>query len=168
MPQAEQSRMLWFACGLMGGLLVSYFWPHEIALADVDRDSEAKFAMVISSTGPTGGDAVFVLDFLTGRLFGASLNPQLAKFNQFYARNVLPDFALTPDIKPRFVLSSGRLNISTSGGARKQPAQDGIYIAELNSGRVIVYAFPFAITTRAESTETLTIVDGFQFRQPSE
>ncbi len=165
MSKAEQSRMVWFLCGAVGGLLISYFWPHEVALANADRDSEAKFAIVTVNTGPTSADAVFVLDFLTGRLFGASLNPQVAKFNQFYMRNIIGDFNLSPDVKPRFVMTSGRLNISASGGTRKQPATSGIYIAELNSGRVLVYAFPFSLTPRVEAPETLTVVDGFPFRQ---
>ncbi len=163
MPGTQPSRMLWFVCGILGGMLVSYFWPHEEALAVVDRDSEAKFAMISVHTGPTAGDAIFVLDFLTGRLFGAALNPQVGKFNQFYARNIMADFRLSPDIKPRFVLSTGNLNMA--GGGRKQPAQGGVFIGELNTGRVIAYTFPFAITPRAENPETLTIVDGFQFRQ---
>jgi len=168
MRNAEQSRMLWFACGVMGGLLVSYFWPSEPALAEVDRDSEAKFAMVTMDTGLGSSGAVFILDFLTGRLYGAALNPQIAKFNQFYMRNIIPDFGLSPDVKPRFVISSGRLNISSTGGARKQPATDGIFVAELNSGRMIAYAFPFSIDPRAEAPSTLTIVDGFQFRQAAQ
>lgn len=168
MSTAGQSRMLWFVCGVMGGLMVSYFWPHEVALADTDRDSEAKFAIATVDTGPTTGDAVFVLDFLTGRLFGASLNPQLAKFNQFYMRNIIGDFKLSPDTKPRFVMTSGKLNISLSGGARRQPATHGLYIAELNSGQMLVYAFPFSLSPRAESNETLSIVDGFQFRQAAQ
>ena len=168
MVKNEQSRMLWFACGVMGGLLLSYFWPHEMALAETDRDSEAKFALVTVSTGPTTGDAYFVLDFLTGRLFGAALNPQVAKFNQFYIRNIMPDFGLTPDVKPRFVVTTGRLSISARGAVRKQPALNGITVAELNSGRVVTYAFPFSLNPNPEAPETLFIVDGFSFRQAVE
>ncbi len=165
MLKSESSRMAWFACGIVGGMMLSYFWPSEVALADVDRDSDAKFAMVTVPVGLTAGDAVFVLDFLTGRLYGASLNPQTAKYTQIYLRNVLADFGLSPDIKPRFVISAGALNISARGSTRKQPATGGVHIAELNSGKVISYAFPFSLSPRVEAPETLTIVDGFQFRQ---
>lgn len=168
MVTAKNTRMVWFTCGVLGGLMVSYFWPHEIALADTDRDaSGSKFAVVTAATGITQGDAVFVLDFLTGRLFGAALNSQVGKFNQFYMRNVMGDFNLSPDVEPRFVVTSTRLNVS-SRGARKQPATHGLCIAELRTGRVIVYAFPYSINPRGEAPETLQIVDGFQFRQESQ
>ncbi|MBV11002.1 hypothetical protein [Rubinisphaera sp.] len=167
MGKSESSRMAWFVCGVMGGLMISYFWPSEVAMANTDRDSDAKFAIVTVPVGLTAGDAVFVLDFLTGRLYGASINPQTAKFTQGYMHNVLPDFGLSPDVRPRFVMTSGALNISVQG-SRKQPATGGVYIAELNSGRVLAYAFPFSLSPRASNPEPLTIVDGFQFRQTVE
>ncbi|MBL4886111.1 MAG: hypothetical protein JKY95_16455 [Planctomycetaceae bacterium] len=161
----KNTRMVWFTCGVLGGLMVSYFWPHEMAFADTDRDAGgSKFAVVTVNTGVTTGDAIFVLDFLTGRLYGAALNAQTGKFNQFYARNIMNDFKLSPDAKPRFVVTSARLNISARG-ARKQPATHGLVISELNSGMVMTYAFPFSLDPRNEAIETLTPVDGFQFRQ---
>ncbi len=164
MTSAKNTKMIWFTCGVLGGLMVSYFWPSEIALADTDRDAGgSKFAVITVNTGVATGDAVFVLDFLTGRLYGAAMNAQTGKFTQSYARNIMPDFNLSPDVTPSFVVSSTRLFISAR--ARKQPATNGICVAELKTGRVIVYAFPYATEPRLQPLETLTMVDGFMFRQ---
>ncbi|MCA8986873.1 MAG: hypothetical protein KDA78_04495 [Planctomycetaceae bacterium] len=166
MNGTETSRMAWFACGLVGGLMISYFWPSEPALA-VDRDAGgSKFMIETVRTGVVNSsDAVFVLDFLTGRLFGASVNPQTRKFNQFYFRSILPDFELAPDSRPSFVMSSGLLNIATRGASLKQPSQGGLFIAELTSGKVVAYAFPYTMNPRMEAPEPISIVDSFQFRQ---
>ena len=165
MNAVKNTRMVWFTCGVLGGLMISYFWPSEVALADTDRDAGgSKFAVVTVNTGAATGDAIFVLDFLTGRLYGAAINSQTGKFTQSYARNVMPDFNLSPDIKPSFVVTSTRLYISARS-SRKQPASNGLCVAELKTGRVIVYAFPYATNPRAQQLETLTMVDGFMFRQ---
>lgn len=165
MTAVKNTRMVWFTCGVLGGLMISYFWPSEVALADTDRDAGgSKFAVVTVNTGVATGDAVFVLDFLTGRLFGAAINAQTGKFTQTYARNIMPDFNLSPDIKPSFVVTSTSLFISVRG-SRKQPSTNGLCVAELKTGRVIVYAFPYATDPRAQPLETLTMVDGFRFRQ---
>ncbi len=157
--------MVWFTCGVLGGLMISYFWPSEVALADTDRDAGgSKFAVVTVNTGVATGDAVFVLDFTTGRLFGAAINSQTGKFTQTYARNIMPDFNLSPDIEPSFVVTSTSLFLSAPG-SRKQPSTNGLCVAELKTGRVIVYAFPYATSPRAQPLETLTMVDGFRFRQ---
>ncbi len=165
MATTKNTRMIWFVCGVLGGMMVSYFWPSEVALADTDRDaSGSRFAVVSVNTGVATGDAVFVLDFPTGRLFGAAINAQTGKFTQSYARNIFPDFNISPDDKPSFVVTSTSLYISARG-SRKQPATNGLCIAELKTGRVIVYAFPYATDPRAQPLETLTMVDGFTFRQ---
>ena len=164
----KNSRMVWFTFGILGGLMVSYFWPHEVALANTDRDAGgSKFALMTVNTGITTGDAVFVLDFFTGRLYGAAINSQTGKFSQFYARNIMPDFNLSADATPRFAMTTGRLNVSVRG-ARKQPASNGIFIAELNSGHVQAYAFPFSLNPRNEGIEALQKVDGFMFRQAAQ
>src|SRR5438105_1257650 len=70
-------RAAWLVVGLVAGLGVSSFWPHEAAYATTDRSTQ--FAMC---SGPVGGfvgltnpiDGVFTLDFLTGDLKWAVLN----------------------------------------------------------------------------------------------
>ena len=165
MAAAKSRGAVWFVCGVLGGLMVSYFWPNEVALADTDRDAGgSKFAVVSVRTGVATGDAVFVLDFATGRLFGAAINAQTGKFTQTYARNIIPDFNLSPDVTPSFVVTSTNLNISARN-SRVQPATHGLCVAELKTGRVMVYAFPYATTPRVQPLETLTVVAGFMFRQ---
>ena len=89
----KESRLFWLGCGVIGGLCVAYFWPHEQAYASA-TDRDAKFAICTVETGPQLPEAVFVLDFTTGRLQGGMLNPQAGVFaNRWYA-NVSQDFKL--------------------------------------------------------------------------
>ena len=80
------TRAAWLAAGVMFGVVVSMYWPHETAQATtVDRSS--KVALVTCRTSVGASDAIFVLDFVTGRLVGAAYNTQLGSFNQTYVYN---------------------------------------------------------------------------------
>ncbi|MGE5192415.1 MAG: hypothetical protein ACM3U2_07915, partial [Deltaproteobacteria bacterium] len=91
------NRVAWLACGLVAGLAIAYFWPHEPAYATTaDRDTQ--FSMVTCQVGVNAAgiqdamDAVFILDFLTGQLKGAAINRQVGKFASFYFRDLAKDF----------------------------------------------------------------------------
>lgn len=99
-----------------------------------------KFSMCTVPIAPGEGDAVFVLNHLTGVLRGAALNNTTGTFTHHYLRNVAADFqsaAVTPD--PKFAIVSSTANLRGSG--RVQPANGVLYIGELSSGAVISYTF---------------------------
>ena len=81
-PNSNERRLVWMGMGLMAGLCLAYIWPHEMAHA-VATDRDDRFAMCTVDVGFGNADAVFVLDFLTGRLQGAMLNQQTASFTNF-------------------------------------------------------------------------------------
>lgn len=169
---SSHQKMIWLSVGMLAGITLSYFWPSEPALArySSDRDSGGKFAIITCPTQNLGGqpDAVFVLDFLTGRLMGAAISPQTNKFAMYYARNIAGDFPLPPDTTPRFVVSALQLNLSMRGSGGT-PAQGGLVIAELNSGQVNVYGFPYSISARRPTgPQPLIPIDNFSFRDPTE
>ena len=152
-------RWFWISIGVVAGVAISTLWPHEHAGASV-ADRNDKFAMVTAQFDVTDFvEGVFVLDFLTGQLRGSILNPGAAKFSTLYARNIAADFAVNPDEPGTYAIVSGRTNVTFRG--MPSPAASCIYVAELNSGKVICYAFPQV----GRGAATLQPMDFFQFRE---
>jgi len=157
-------RMTWLVVGVLAGLCISYFWPHEPAMA-ITTDRNSKFAMascpvsIVDST-----EATFVLDFLTGRLQGAVLNDKFGKFTHSYYRNIAADFEIDQKRVPMFAIIGGQCQLPSRG--RVTVASGVIYIGELNSGMVIAYGFPYNDSRRKLPPVEMTVLDRFQFRAP--
>ncbi len=153
---------LWLTIGLIGGLMVAQLWPQKTVQA-VATDRDAQFAITTVPTGNEQPDAVFVLDFLTGRLTGGLMNPQTAAFTNFYVANVAVDFDIDPSVKPKFAIIPGQGYIPNKGGL--QVASGLFYVAELNSGVVLAYSFPFKISRAPINTPVaLKPIAKFPFR----
>ncbi|MGQ0635072.1 MAG: hypothetical protein ACT4QC_10705 [Planctomycetaceae bacterium] len=159
----------WLLGGLLAGLGVAYFWPHEPAYANtVDRDKN--FAIITVPVGMSAAgindplEGVFVLDFLTGQLKGAVLNRQVGKFASFYVRDLSKDFSVDAATEPRFAIASGYAGLT---GQRGMVYASGIiYVAELTTGRIAAYAFPFLERGNAAPMELMPL-DAFQWRPPT-
>lgn len=157
-----ERRFLWLTVGVICGMCLSYFWPHEPALAvGTDRDTD-RFAISTVPTKAGNAEAVFVLDFLTGRLQGAVLNSRTAKFTHAYFRNLAADFGVDPTAKPHYVIIPGTVALPAQG--RTQFAQGGIYVAEMSSGLVACYGFSFIFNNAPAPPQQLIPIDKFQFR----
>ncbi len=158
-----ERRFLWLTIGVICGMCLSYFWPHEPALAvATDRDGD-RFAITTAGTKAGNAEAVFVLDFLTGRLTGAAINSRSGKFTYAYYRNLAADFNVDPTAKPHYVIVSGTVSLPNQG--RAQIANSAVYIGEMSSGMVICYAFPFILNNAPVPPQQLMPIDRFQFRQ---
>src|SRR5689334_4178618 len=96
-------RMVWLLLGVLAGIGLSALWPTEQVHA-IATDRSDRFAVCTVDVGPGTPDAVFVLDFLTGRLTGAMLNPQSGIFTNFYFRNVAADFIIDPNAKAKYAI----------------------------------------------------------------
>jgi hypothetical protein len=121
--------------GIALGVSLASYWPHEpTAYADAAVNEE-KFALCTCSTNVGDADAVFVLDYATGRLIGATFNNKANEFSQPMIRNLAADFGLTEAGK--FLMVPGFVGAR----ARTQPANGGIYIAELTTGKLALYGF---------------------------
>ena len=154
------SRVAWLAAGAVFGAVVSMYWPHEQAQAEaVDRS--AKVALATCRTNIATSDAIFVLDFVTGKLVGAAYNTQSGKFNQTYARNLAQDF--NQQQNAQYAMVPGNVEVAQRGNVT--PASGGIYIAELNSGKVVLYGFAYNQSAGPVPTQPLIPLDGFSFRQ---
>jgi hypothetical protein len=165
------SRVVWLVGGLMAGLGVAYFWPHEPAYATTaDRDSN--FALITIPVGTSAAgitdamDGVFILDFLTGQLKGAVLNRQSGKFASFYYRDLAKDFNVDPQAAPHYALASGYAQVS--GQLGKTFASGVLYVAELSSGVLAAYSFPWNEAPRAAPiTYEMHLLHHFPWRQPT-
>ena len=142
LPRGNERRMVWMGLGLVAGLCIAYVWPHETAQA-VATDRDDRFAVCTVETQTNFGmpEAVFVMDFLTGRLTGAQLNQQSHNFTNFWFRNVAVDFGLKPNqaAKAKYCIIPGNAYLTTANGGTVSSGV--IYVGELTSGKVICYTF---------------------------
>ncbi|MBI5757850.1 MAG: hypothetical protein HZA46_04970 [Planctomycetales bacterium] len=162
----SDSRVVWLVVGLMAGLGIATFWPHEPALASA-TDRTPQFAMATASVNPiTPLEGVFVLDFLTGTIRGAVLNEQSAVFTQFYFRDLAQDFKVDPKSEPSYSMVTGVANINSRPGF--QASNSVIYIAELSSGTVRAYGFPYTVSRVPQAPVQMVLLNSFPFRQAQE
>lgn len=161
--EQQGTQLLWLVAGLVGGLCIASMWPGEPAKA-VTTDRNSKFALATSEVSFAGtSEAVFALDFLTGRLTGGILNNRSGKFTHAYYRNVAADFQLDPKIDPTYAIVTGRCQLPGARGVT--PAQGVVYVAELTSGKVAAYVFPYKESNQPLPPAELTPTDFFTFRE---
>jgi hypothetical protein len=163
-PRSNERRLVWMGMGLVAGLCLAYFWPHETAQA-VATDRDDRFAVCTVDVGFGNPEAVFVLDFLTGRLSGAMLNQQTAQFTNFWFRQIAADFQVQADAaaKAKYVIIPGRADLTSGRGVTT--ATGVLYIGELTSGKVGVYRFTFRTSKTALPVQTLEPFAYFPFRE---
>lgn len=162
------TKARWIAAGVVAGFLAASLLPTEPAMAQVVNSSE-KFAMISTPTAAGQAEAVFVLDYLTGRLVGVSYNSQSGVFTQRYFRSISADFQLSGDLDPQFVILPAFLNPQVRGARSGPPATGGIYIGELTSGRINVYGFSYRNASKpVAEVVPVALLDQFEFRQASE
>jgi hypothetical protein len=157
-----RSRFFWMGVGLAAGLCIAYFWPHEPVHAFA-TDRTQKFALLSGPAGPPDLEGVFLLDFLTGNLQGHVLNARVGQFTRSYYRNIGPDFQLDAKTEPQWAVVTGSANLAASRGT--QWGHCLVYVAELTSGKVIAYGYPYSETQRKMEPQTFEMIDGFQFRE---
>jgi hypothetical protein len=164
MPQSAKPRYFWITLGVIAGLGIANFWPHEQALAEVS-DRDAQFGLCTANVNlidPIEG--VFVLDFLTATLKGAIIHRQSGKFLYFYERNLATDFELGNKKDPKFAFVTGTAQLNARGAGA--PASSLVYVAELTTGKLIAYAFEFRDNGRPYQGSFVPM-DVFQFRPPA-
>lgn len=135
-------RMVWLLAGVLVGLGLAQFWPAE-ELHALATDRSDRFAITAVNVGPGFPDAVFVLDFLTGRLTGALLNAQSGLFTNFYFRNIAQDFIVDPNAKAKYAMIPGVGVFNAAAAGNAQSSLGVLYIGELTSGKVIAYRFNY-------------------------
>jgi hypothetical protein len=146
-------NLRWIAAlgiGLAIGLVISGLWPHTPLYA-VATDRIESYGM---ATGPLDADveAVYFLDFLTGQLTAVVLGKQPGTWTGFYSANVAADMHLgDKQTTPKFLMTTGVVNLRRGGGSRMQPANSVCYVAEVTSGQVAAYNIPWSPSMYASS-----------------
>jgi len=165
----SEKRTVWLAVGVVAGLCISYFWPHEPALA-ATNDRSAKFGLATVSVRDVtiagvreSLDGVFVLDYLTGTLQGAVMSNKTGKFTHSYGRNLAADFKLQPGVTPQYAFVSGIVGLPSV--RQVSYASGNIFVAELTSGMVHCYAFPWKESRGRVPKQLILLLDGFRFRE---
>ena len=112
-------------------------------------------------------EAVYFLDFLTGDLSAAVVSKQNGHFNAFYTHNVVADLGINPAKPPRFLLTTGTVDLRRTGGKITALSRSLVYVAELQSGKVGAYAIPWS-SSAWNAGQTLrgefTLLDVGRFR----
>jgi hypothetical protein len=152
----NSKRVVWTATGIIIGLILGGFIP-DSPLHAVGTDRQENFALATGMVDE-GVEAVYMLDFLTGDLRAAVLNPTSRQFANFYQRNITTDLKVEKGKSPRYVMITGEADLR--GGGQGQFASSVLYVAELSSGYMGVYALPFspAALTRGGGGQTQFLI----------
>jgi hypothetical protein len=159
----QRSRAAWLGIGALAGLALGGFWP-QAPLHSVATDRQENFAI---ATGIVDSDveAVYTLDFLTGELSAAVLNPSTRLFAAGYKRNITADLGVETGKSPKYLMVSGLAELR--GGGQTQFGSSVLYVAELTSGKLGVYAISnanAAATGRAGTGQPIILLQVVPFR----
>jgi hypothetical protein len=131
--------------GLVIGLNLEGLWPtmplHASATHGID-----KFAIATGAVD-AGVEALYFLDFLTGDMRAAVINPKTGKFNSFYSRNIAADFG-GAGRNSGYLMVTGAVNMPR-GANNFQYAQSIVYVAEASTGQVAAYTIPWNSSLQA-------------------
>lgn len=125
--------------GLIIGLNIQGIWPsiplHASATHGLD-----KFAI---ATGLVDDqvEALYFLDYLTGDMRAAVINPKTGRFNAFFTRNIAADFG-GAGRSSGYLMVTGQADMPR-GRADIQFAQSIVYVAEATTGQVAAYTIPW-------------------------
>lgn len=164
----RDQRLAWMTGGVIIGLAIALYWPAEPAYA-IAVDRAERFAMCAVPTQAGTSEALFVMDFVTGRLVGAAYNSQSGAFTEFYIKELAADFGVQAGAEVEYIIVPARTEFRAIAGAgtgrRGSPATGGIYVGELNSGKVILYGFMFQSAPRPGPPQPVIKVASFPFRE---
>ncbi|MBR5626221.1 MAG: hypothetical protein IKW74_01210 [Thermoguttaceae bacterium] len=147
--------LLVIGCGLIAGGF--YFGASarttaEIALPGVSAAASCEMNGCVLSTGyfTNGTEMLHYLDSQSGRLSSALLSRTEQQFIKTFTRLIKPDLAdaaqklnIPVPSNPQFIMVSGETDMRQVGaGSMNNLAKAFVYIAEINSGIVLVYAIP--------------------------
>jgi hypothetical protein len=125
--------------GLVIGLNIQGLWPSVPLHASATHGLD-KFAI---ATGLVDDrvEALYFLDYLTGDLRAAVINPKNGKFNSFFTRNIAADFG-GAGRTTGYLLVTGSADMPR-GTANFQYAQSIVYVADATTGKVAAYTIPW-------------------------
>lgn len=165
--QLAHSRGVFLALGLVAGLVVGLnvkgLWPNIPLHASATEGFES-FSI---ATGLVDDrvEALYFLDYLTGDLVGAVVNPKTGTFNARFTYNISADFA-SAGRNAKYLMVTGMADMPR-GRAGFQPARSIVYIADATSGQVAAYIMPWNSSMQAAGKPqqgVFQVLDKQQFR----
>jgi len=149
--------------GLVVGLNAKGLWPH-IPLHATATEGYESFS-IATGLVHAGVEGLYFLDYLTGELIGAVVNPKNGQFNAKFTYNISNDFS-AGGRKAKYLMVTGIADMPR-GRAGFQPASSIVYIAEATSGEIAAYIMPWNSSMMAAGkpqTGTFQMLDKQQFR----
>jgi hypothetical protein len=136
--------LAWLACGMAVGLVLGIAVHRILPGVPVQATATEGFDNFAIATGLADGqvEAVYFLDYLTGELRCAVVNPKTGTFNAFFSYNVAADFAKAGagGAGAKYLMVTGLADLPVPrGGGNNQLGKSIVYIAEANSGVVAAY-----------------------------
>jgi hypothetical protein len=150
--------------GLVVGLNVQGLWP-SIPLHATSTHGLDKFA-IATGLVDNGVEALYFLDYLTGDMRAAVINPKTGRFNAFYTRNISADFGGSGR-STGYLMVTGFADMPR-GTNNFQFAQSIVYVCDVASGTVAAYTIPWNSTLQAAGKTQygeFQPLDQQQFRQ---
>jgi hypothetical protein len=125
--------------GLVVGLNIKGLWP-SVPLHATSTHGLDKFA-IATGLVDNGVEALYFLDYLTGDMRAAVINPQTRRFNSFFTRNIAADFG-GAGRSTGYLMVTGYADMPR-GGNNFQFAQSIVYVADVTTGSVAAYTIPW-------------------------
>jgi hypothetical protein len=132
-------------CGLVVGLNVKGLWP-TIPLHATSTHGLDKFA-IATGLVDNGVEALYFLDYLTGDMRAAVINPKTRRFNSFFTRNIAADFG-GAGRSTGYLMVTGFADMPRATN-NFQFAQSIVYVADVTTGSVAAYTIPWNTTMQA-------------------
>ena len=146
--------VLGIVVGLVVGLNIQGLWPnvplHASATEGLDN-----FA-IATGLVDDGIEALYFLDYLTGDLKAAVINPKNGKFTSLFTYNIAGDFEAS-GTRARYLMVTGLTQL-VRGRSNFQPADSSIYIAEATTGKVAAYTIPWNSTLHAAGKQQIGVL----------
>ncbi|MBR4833138.1 MAG: hypothetical protein IKU86_02240 [Thermoguttaceae bacterium] len=156
----KQSILFGFGTALLSlGLAVGGYLTGRVARQEpapaalpVFAASSSESDGVVLATGSFSSnvEAMYYLDSQSGRLSAALLSRSAPEFQKTFVRNVKNDLVeaanqlgVSVPTTPKFLMTTGEADVRNVG-ARGALSKSFVYVAEINSGFVLVYALPSA------------------------
>ena len=168
MQALRHSRLTFLGVGLAIGLVIGLnlqgIWP-SIPLHATATHGQDNFA-IATGLAEDGVEALYFLDYLTGDLKAAVIQPFFGRFMAYYQYNIVNDFGGAKLKNPNYLMVTGHVNVPRAA----RPVQLGgslIYVAEATTGIVAVYAIPYNTSlsaARKEQKGTFILMDKQPFR----
>lgn len=134
--------------GLIVGLNVQGIWPSIPLHASATHGLE-KFA-IATGLVDSSVEALYFLDYLTGDLRAAVINPKNGLFNSYFTRNIAADFG-GAGRATGYLMVTGTVDMPR-GTARFQYSRSVVYVADATTGRVAAYTIPWNSSLHAAGT----------------